>query len=277
VEVNHALQQTRIWSTAHFDDQPALLSEQTGLKYHAFAEALRCKGKGTFPSGSETHNEPEALGSFGIAIISRFPILDQKILTYTKYQKKTLRNALAVLIEVDGSKVWFVCTHLGCHSGPEQHAQAVELAPFLRDLAADQGAKGVILAGDTNSPPFFGAIKHLKKNGMTDTWEGGGNRSSCFGGTTFPALGWPGCYSWVCCPPLLKLDYIMYRSSGLGNTAMECDATWVVQDGDSENGEDKVDLMASDHRPLCAVFRVVGVDLSDITVTTAGRKMSKED
>jgi endonuclease/exonuclease/phosphatase family metal-dependent hydrolase len=270
VEVNHAHQQTRLWSTAHFDNQPALLAEQTGLTHHAFAECIKCVATGTLTKGKERHNKPECHGSFGVAILSRYPILDQKILTFTKYKKKTKRNALAVLVAVDdGSKIWVVCTHLGCHSGPEQYAQALELLPFLSSLAADPAAAGVILAGDTNSPPFFNAIKHLKKNGMTDTWETNGS-GSC--GTTFPALGWPCCYSWTCCPPLLKLDYIMFQTSSTTTSRkIECDASWVVQDGDSENaGADAVDLNASDHRPLAAIFRVTGVVLDDVNVLLAG-------
>mmetsp|Transcript_47070 Transcript_47070/g.81018 ORF Transcript_47070/g.81018 Transcript_47070/m.81018 type:complete len:327 (+) Transcript_47070:133-1113(+) len=273
IEVNHVRQQTRLWSTVHFDNQPKLLSEAVGLQHCVFAPAIRSVAVGNLSNGKESHNESDCHGSFGIAILSRFPILDTKTLNFTQYKRKTLRNALAVLVETEGVKVWFVCTHLGCHFGGEQYEQVKELLPFLHTLAQDLNASGVILAGDTNSPPFFKAIRHLKRQGMIDTWDQAGGRSCS---TTFPALGWPCCYSWTCCPPLLKLDYIMFRPSTRAmQPCLECIATWVVQDGDSEdNGLHNVDLMASDHRPLCATFHVRRLSDDRVEFQAGGGGMS---
>ena len=95
--MNSALQKTRIWSSTHDDDQIDRLSKLTNLKYHKFAPAIRCISRGKY---SESHGEGD--GEFGIGVLSRFPILDTKVITFKPYEKKTPRNALAVLLDLSG-------------------------------------------------------------------------------------------------------------------------------------------------------------------------------
>jgi endonuclease/exonuclease/phosphatase family metal-dependent hydrolase len=133
-----------------------------------------------------------------------------------------------VKVEFNNTPLWFLCTHLGCHSGPEQHAQSLELAEFIKELSAD--GTPVLLAGDTNSPPWFAAMRHLRNSvPMVDTWA---SANACDCSTTFPALGLPCCYSWTCCPPMLKLDHIYATQT----SQVTCVGTRVHVNGDSEGG-----------------------------------------
>ena len=174
VEVNTETQKTRIWSVEHADDQPALLGATTGLFHTAFAPAVTSISLGTM---KEEHDTPlSSSGIFGIGILSRFPILEQKVIKFQKYKGKTQRNALAVKVQPSASSdpIWFVCTHLGCHTGAEQLQQARELSTWMCALDGS-----VLCCGDTNSPQWFAAIKALTQGGFVDV---GGCR-------TFPAIG----------------------------------------------------------------------------------------
>lgn len=157
---------------------------------------------------------------------------------YKRYRSKTQRNALAVRITPGNLPLWFVCTHLGCHTGSEQNQQALELSEWTNssrftDHDSSGGAGTIIVTGDCNAPPWFRAAGSLRRNGFRD----------CRGGRTFPALGWPCCFWMTCCPPLLKLDYCLYRSED-----------YRCGDGGAEVMGDKSLLVASDHRPLRVEF-----------------------
>ena len=291
--MNSALQKTRIWSSTHEDDQVRELSRLTNLEYHAFAPAIRCVSRGKY---SECHDEGE--GEFGIGILSRFPVLDTKVITFSPYKKKTPRNALSVLLDLSGGggggeTLWFVCTHLGCHTGPEQLQQAIELFRWTEDLRlnhSDAQNQGLLLCGDTNSPPGFKAVAALQglpvyrptvlRRGipiwpfwaflewffscivpyLDDTNKNYPNRlhdswfaagNGSHSSGTFPALGLPGAYWATCCRPIMKLDYIFFAGSGVNVILSK-----VLKNGDGVGPT--VDLMASDHRPLIAKFSVGG-------------------
>ena len=75
VEVNKANQKTRLWSFVHEDDQPALLAAATGLVHHAFAPAVKSIYTGMVVEEHDT--ELAQNGHFGVAILSKHPILEQ--------------------------------------------------------------------------------------------------------------------------------------------------------------------------------------------------------
>ena len=225
VEVNLVRQKTRIWSSLHEDDQVARIADEAGFTHSKFGKAITCVASSSY---LETIGQGD--GEFGVAILSKWPILDHKILAFAPFSNKTPRNALACLIEIPSCendtkvmKVWVVCTHLGCNfGGSEQLQQANELAVFLRNLL--EMSDYVLLGGDFNSPNWFAAIHELKKV-LTD--------ASCPGKGTFPATG--------CFWGSMKLDYILYNSPGL-----TCSETEVHLDG----------AVASDHLPFSASFSV---------------------
>jgi len=176
---------------------------------------------------------------------------------YTAYPKTNNPLLVASLLTVAGETLWFVCTHLGCHTGAEQFQQAKELFLFTEDLRlnhSDSTTFGLIVCGDTNSPPGFKAIDAMRglpvyrptllrkvlpvwalwallekvfacvvkgveespsncPNCLTDTWDECENGIK--GSGTFPALGLPGAYWATCCPPIMKLDYIMCSGHGV--------------------------------------------------------------
>lgn len=265
VEVNDVPAKTRIWSKYHADDQPAQIAATVGLEYHVFVPAIRSKAdskwrerhlnvSGSDVSGTITatdsgtsngmiekqhmnsNMDSTIYGKFGIAILSKFPILKVKTHYYKRYKNKTLRNAMACLIELPNKEqVWVANTHLGCHFiGQEQAQQARELALFLRGL----GSRAVIACGDFNSPPWFSCITDLKRHGLVDdVWQ----RTRNFGGT-FPSHGQVICaFMGKCVRKLLRLDYIFLKGG------VVCKIAYVYEDC-------TVASYASDHLPVCAVL-----------------------
>jgi len=257
IEVNKAQQQTRIWSTAHDHDQPESIAESLGMSHIRFAPAIASVvvevDRGPLlayliPPSRETHGGCDD-GKFGICILSRFPILDERHIEYSLYGKKTQRNALACLVQIpNGTSVWIVNTHLGCHSGGEQYQQSLELSHFVESLVNTQNQfchlAGVILCGDFNSLPHFRSIKTIKSIGMLDAWKGNGLGLGC----TFPAAGLPGLPACIV-PPFFRLDYLFTKSCNRGDIQVRSIS---VVKGDGSDGQ--VEVGASDHLALAATF-----------------------
>lgn len=119
------------------DDQVALIANKANFKYHVFVPAIRSRAENNWKerhqdvsdddvSGSidapEITEEKKPLqddmGKFGIAILSKFPIIQTK--TSGKNRKQ---NAMACLIALpdERKQIWVINTHLGCHFiGKEQ-------------------------------------------------------------------------------------------------------------------------------------------------------------
>lgn len=246
VEANGCLQKTRLWSETHGSHQPDEIAAHLNFAHVRFAPALRSVATGRF---SERHDGDDGRGGFGIATLSRFPIVRQRVHAYAPYREKTPRNALACLVELaGGTTLWVVNTHLGCHSGGEQYQQATELSEFIDSLESPVGVAGVILCGDFNSLPFFRSVQVLESGGMVDAHKEKGVGSGC----TFPSTGLPGM---LWCPfsrPIFRLDYIFMKLNHPDGIVL--DRVEVVKRVNG-NGSDE---MASDHLPLCAVFVVAG-------------------
>ena len=268
VEVNCSPTKTRIWSHRHEDNQPALIAAKVGLKYHVFVPAIRSKAESKWKERHHTVSSLDVSGSiidvtdsntktnlsemqslntddygkFGIAILSKFPMLQIRSHYYQQYKKKTQRNAIACLIELPNKKqVWVVNTHLGCHFiGREQAQQAKELALFVQSLSSSGNMCSVILCGDFNSPPWFSCVRALKRGGLRDVWQ----NTRELGGT-FPShehaigMGFIG----KCFRKLLRLDYIFLSG------AVVCKVAYVYNDC-------SVASLASDHLPVCAVLLI---------------------
>jgi len=259
--------QTRIWSSLHEDDQPSVIASLAGYQYHAFAPAIRSRASSRW---KETHDFVSAMdvsgnfgveqqnkectagckeqnindmGKFGIAILSKYPIIQIRTHQYQRYKRKTLRNAMACLISLpNNTLLWVVNTHLGCHFiGKEQHDQSKELVAFVESLERKPKICGVILCGDFNSPPIFPCIRSIGQSGLRDVWRLCAGKDQRAGGT-FPSnarvLGMPCCFR-----KLLRLDYIFLHKSGRD---VVCKCVYVCDDSS----------LASDHLPLCAVFFV---------------------
>ena len=257
VENNHGMQKTRVWSEPHDQNQPEVLGEHLSMNF-SFFPAIK-----SFASSSWEEHHGQGQGDYGIAILTKHEILLEKRIAFPRYKHKTLRNAMACLIQLPNElgRLWIVNTHLGCHFiGDEQYQQSLKLAEFIQSLPLDDEEEignnpilGVIVCGDFNSPFFFSASTVLQKEaGMIDTWKECGNGGY---GCTFPAAGIPGYSSYVTSfpPPVMKLDYIFYRvTSSIDHyddqLKLQCTNTSVI--------DDQKYAIASDHLPLLAQFSI---------------------
>eukprot|EP01006_Ploeotia_vitrea_P066971 TRINITY_DN96131_c0_g1_i1.p1 TRINITY_DN96131_c0_g1~~TRINITY_DN96131_c0_g1_i1.p1 ORF type:complete len:288 (-),score=14.95 TRINITY_DN96131_c0_g1_i1:67-930(-) len=159
LEINRKHQKTRRWSVKHSDNQAEKLSELCGLPYHCFACAITCND-----------------GDFGIAVLSKFPLLNTEILMYSPFKQlglltKTPRNALAVQVQPhDTAPVfWLITTHLGMDVfGSEQAVQAQELHTWVcRTVKSDEH----LIVGDCNMLSSWNAYKSFVRAGYADIWR----------------------------------------------------------------------------------------------------------
>lgn len=278
VEANDEWQQTRVWSESHSDDQPQkmaeYLAEATGEPWQAsFEPAIRSVASSWWSEKHGTGN-----GQFGIAILTKYPVLQRKQVTFAKYKLKTLRNAMACLLQLPDSNgtLWIVNTHLGCHfTGDEQYQQSLQLASFLQSLCDQPDTPadllGIILCGDFNAPSFFQAPSVItQKAAFIDTWQQQKQNSSSNKqrGATFPSTGLPGLSSYLSCfpPPMMKLDYIFYKPTSSHDQHQQQHQRSITCTHTSVINREYQQAVASDHLPLLAVFTVL--DSSQITPTT---------
>mmetsp|Transcript_65065 Transcript_65065/g.209652 ORF Transcript_65065/g.209652 Transcript_65065/m.209652 type:complete len:334 (-) Transcript_65065:92-1093(-) len=118
VEFNSAELQTRKWSKAHADRQPATLSRASGLNYWSFVGPLTAHmGEASFRHGEVLIRDRESTAAYGNAILSRFPILDKRTLLFEQEEpplsdsrifmdsEEQPRGACAVLVDAFASAV----------------------------------------------------------------------------------------------------------------------------------------------------------------------------
>ncbi|MGN0188180.1 MAG: endonuclease/exonuclease/phosphatase family protein [Candidatus Cryptobacteroides sp.] len=103
-------------------------------------------------------------GYYGIALLSRYPILKVERTALPKKDKTEQRSMLAADIELpDGSVVTFVCTHLEVSSSEDRQIQVKFINKKLGGIS-----NPVILAGDMNSKPDSPEMAFLRSKGWTD-------------------------------------------------------------------------------------------------------------
>jgi endonuclease/exonuclease/phosphatase family metal-dependent hydrolase len=179
-------------------DEPSELARLTGMNI-VFGKAL------------QFGNEEE----YGVAILSRFPILQHKINQLPEHAKEENRVALEALIRIDeGVELTFVSTHF-CHRVAERRVRQAEK---INELFAKEN-QFVILAGDINATPENQAVTTLYQKWIDTT-----NKNP-----TCPTTN-----------PSIKIDYIFYRPQG----KLKVKETKVI--------EEKV---ASDHFPVLTLFQ----------------------
>jgi endonuclease/exonuclease/phosphatase family metal-dependent hydrolase len=163
-------------------------------------------------------------GLFGNAVLTRLPILDVIIhpLPYTESTPERVtypRGAIVVTLRGrDGKPLRFISTHFQHNVAEDRVAEAKS----INTLFARDDDVPTILAGDMNSKPDDEPIQLLLKH-----WS---NASDEPASPTAPAI-----------QPTSRIDYIFYRPAGrLRFTQAE-----VIDES-----------MASDHRPVLAVFEL---------------------
>ncbi|MEQ9407409.1 MAG: endonuclease/exonuclease/phosphatase family protein [Fuerstiella sp.] len=162
-------------------------------------------------------------GLFGNAVLTRLPILDVHIqpLPYTESTPDRTtypRGAIAVTVQLpDGSPLKFVSTHFQ-HNVPEDRVAEAEA---INQLFGHEDQLPTILAGDMNATPNSEPIRVLQKQ-----WSAAIDPQAA---PTAPSGS-----------PRSRIDYVFYR----GATLKVVDSRVIAEP------------MASDHRPVLAVFEL---------------------
>jgi endonuclease/exonuclease/phosphatase family metal-dependent hydrolase len=157
-------------------------------------------------------------GEYGIAILTKHPVLEQKYTQLPRLGDREDRGALAVKIRLDNkTTLLFICTHF-CHQSEERRTMQ---AQKINELFTSNNDLPTILAGDFNAQPDSTTIATLKEKWFDTT-------------DTKPTFGNP--------QPSLKLDYIFCRPE----LSFKVKQTNVIED-----------TVTSDHRPVLSVIDLV--------------------
>jgi endonuclease/exonuclease/phosphatase family metal-dependent hydrolase len=180
-------------------DEIKELARLTGMDY-AFAHNLDYQG-----------------GQYGVAVLSRFPILAIDHRRYANRRERERRGFIRVEVEVEGRRLNFVTTHLDYQLLDGRIFETEQLLAALADVRGP-----LVVTGDFNEEPGVGAYELMLKAGFADGWTRAGTRDPA-GGHTYPAD-----------KPVKRIDYVFYR--GLGDA--------------EASGATAPDTLASDHRPV---------------------------
>lgn len=186
-------------------DQPRELAATTGYRV-AFGRTIDYDG-----------------GRFGIAILSRWPIVSDTMIPLDgappvggDNSRHEPRGALRVVMDAPQGRVTVIDTHLDAFGGNAWREQ--EADSLVRIVAAARAAgETVIVGGDFNSTPESAAQQVLRAAAMRDAWPECGSGD----GNTFPAS-----------TPTKRIDFLFL------NGATRCTSASVL------------DTQLSDHRPL---------------------------
>jgi endonuclease/exonuclease/phosphatase family metal-dependent hydrolase len=189
-------------------DEMKELARLTGMDY-AFAHNLDYQG-----------------GQYGVAVLSRYPILAIDHRRYANTRERERRGFIRVEVEVKGRRLNFVTTHLDYQYADGRRFETRQLLDALRDVRGP-----LIVTGDFNEEPRGQVYELMRAAGFADGWRraGGAGAESPGDGATYPAD-----------KPTKRIDYVFYR--GLGEARPPRD------DGDA--AQSVPDTLASDHRPV---------------------------
>jgi len=185
-------------------DEIAEISRLTRMDY-AFAFNLRYQG-----------------GQYGVAILSRFPILASDHRLYQNRREAERRGFIRVEVNAKGRSLNFVTTHLDYQY---EDGRVFEAEQLLKALGEVKGP--LIVVGDFNDIPAGGAYQ-LMRYQFGDAWTEARGTDE---GLSYPAE-----------KPAKRIDYIFLRSTDHLRTKR----AWVVN------------TLASDHVPVVAELEVEG-------------------
>ena len=161
-------------------------------------------------------------GKYGVAILSRFPILAIDHRRFANKREAERRGFIRVEIMVKGQKLNFVTTHLDYQFADGRLFEAEQLIKALESI---EGL--LIVAGDFNDEPTGTSYK-LMLSRFTDAWNDA--MSGAGGGLTYPSD-----------KPVKRIDYIFVGKST----------------GVSVKGAAVRSTLASDHLPLVVDLELV--------------------
>ncbi len=179
-------------------DEIAELAKLTKMDY-AFAFNLRYQG-----------------GQYGVAILSKSPILATDHHLYLNTREAERRGFIRAEVSIGGRTINFVTTHLDYQYEDGRVYEAQQLLAAMKDV------KGLlIIVGDFNDVPA-GEAYQLMHSSFTDAWFSLHPKDEGF---TYPAD-----------KPAKRIDYILTRQSD----GIKAKRAWIVE------------TLASDHVPVVA-------------------------
>ena len=179
-------------------DEIAELARMTRMEY-AFAHNLDYQG-----------------GQYGVAILSRYPILKTDHRMYLNKREAERRGMIRIEVNVGGRSLSFATTHLDYQYEDGRIFEAGQLLDFLKGQK-----EALILVGDFNEEPNGDAYKMVSAH-FRDAWVDTKAKET---GLSYPAD-----------RPAKRIDYIFYKSS----TDVRAKKAWTVN------------TLASDHVPVVA-------------------------
>ena len=182
-------------------DEIAELARETRMEY-AFAYNLHYQG-----------------GQYGVAVLSRFPILSVDHRRYDNRREARRRGFIRVEVSVGGRRISFVTTHLDYQY---EDGRLFETEQLMKAL--DEVKEPLIVVGDFNDLPT-GSTYKLMRTKFDEAWEINGSES----GLSYPAD-----------KPKKRIDYIFYTKMD----GVKVKRAWIV------------DTLASDHRPVVADLEI---------------------
>ena len=183
-------------------DEIAEIAKLTRMDY-AFAFNLRYQG-----------------GQYGVAILSRFPIMATDHRLYQNTREAERRGFIRAEVSVRGRLINFVTTHLDYQYEDGRLFEARQLLSALKDLKSP-----LIVVGDFNDIAA-GQAYQLMRYQFGDAWTE--NRAADEG------------FSYPADKPAKRIDYIFFRSTDRVRTKR----AWTV------------DTLASDHVPVVADLEI---------------------
>jgi endonuclease/exonuclease/phosphatase family metal-dependent hydrolase len=183
-------------------DEIAELAKLTSMNY-AFAHNLDYQG-----------------GQYGVAILSRFPILKIDHRKYENLREAERRGMIRIELELDGRIINFATTHLDYQY---EDGRVFETQQMLKFLESVQGP--LIVVGDFNDEPSGGAYQ-LMQTRFKDAWLVANAKQE---GLTYSAD-----------QPAKRIDYVFTRQSD----RIRAKRAWVAS------------TLASDHLPVLAELEI---------------------
>lgn len=181
-------------------NQIAELARLTGM-HGAFAPNLEYQG-----------------GWYGVAVLSRFPILRIEHRLFDHLREAERRGCLRAEVEVGGRRLSFVTTHLDYQHRDNRRFETEQLISILSGVLAP-----LIVAGDFNDEPTGDSYK-LMLTRFADAWAAAPQQDD---GLTYPAD-----------KPVKRIDYVFHSAP------LRARRAWVVES------------LASDHRAVMAELDV---------------------
>jgi endonuclease/exonuclease/phosphatase family metal-dependent hydrolase len=162
------------------------------------------------------HNLDYQGGQYGVAILSRFPILKTDHRMYENKREAERRGMIRTEVKVGTSTVSFVTTHLDYQYEDGRVFEAQQMLEFLKPQAGP-----MILVGDFNVEPTGESYQLVSKQ-FRDVWL---ETKAKEAGLSYPAD-----------KPVKRIDYILFRPK----EGVKARKAWTVN------------TLASDHLPVVA-------------------------